>query len=169
MSAMAARNRWMSQAAPTLTLVGAILLDLLWIPIPGLNAVIPAFPVMVVFCWSIWRPQLMPYTAVFLAGVLEDLVRGTPLGTASLSLLAAQGFVWAQQQMLRYRSFDVLWVGFAMAALIAAFATWIAIALANRMVLSPWPGLVQYGLTVAVFPAVAHLLQRLERTLARPG
>lgn len=169
MGAVVPRNRWVSQAAPTLTLLGAILLDLLWIPIPGFNAVIPAFPVMAVFCWSIWRPQLMPYVAVFLAGLVEDLVRGTPLGAASLSLLAVQGFVWAQQRMLRYRSFDVLWFGFAMAALLAAVATWIAISLANRMVLSPWPGLMQYGLTVAVFPAVAYMLQRLERTLARPG
>jgi rod shape-determining protein MreD len=161
------RRRWYDQVAPMATVVGAILLSLLWVPIPGFNAVAPAFPFIAVYCWGIWRPESLPYSAIFAAGLFEDLLRGTPLGTGSLSLLAVQGFVWAQQQLLRSRSFEVLWLGFGVTALIGAAVTWCAIAFSYRMSLSPWPGAMQYVLTLAVFPPLAFLLMRLDRHLAR--
>jgi hypothetical protein len=40
------RERWYTQIAPTATVVGAVLLDLLWSPVPGFKAVAPAFAVM---------------------------------------------------------------------------------------------------------------------------
>lgn len=163
------RERWYTQVAPLATVIGAILLDLLWIPVPGFNAVAPAFAVMAVYCWAIWRPEYLPYTGVFLAGVFEDLIRGTPLGTGALALLAVQGFVWAQRRLLSSRSFNVLWMGFAMTSLIAAVVTWGAVAFAYRTVLPPWPGGMQYLLTVAAFPALAFLLMRIERGLPRPA
>jgi rod shape-determining protein MreD len=161
------RERWYGGAAPVLTVIAAILLDLLWVPIPGFSAVAPAFPVMAVFCWAAWRPQLLPYVAVFAAGLFEDLVRGTPMGTASLTLLVVQGIVRAQHQLLSTRSFEVLWLGFALIAAVGALATWCAISFSYRTVLSPWPGGMQYLLTVAAFPPVAFLLLRIERGLAR--
>lgn len=162
------RERWYMQIAPVASVVFAVLMDLLWIPVPGFNTVTPAFAVMAVYCWAAWRPDYLPYTAVFAAGLLEDLIRGTPLGTGALSLLAVQGFVWAQQRLLRSRSFEVLWLGFAFAALISAAVTWCAIAFTYRAVLSPGPGAMQYLLTVAAFPALAFLLMRIERGLPRP-
>ena len=161
------RERWYTQIAPLATVLGAVLLDLLWVPVPGFNAVAPAFPVMAVYCWAIWRPESLPYTGVFVAGLLEDLIRGTPLGGGALALLAVQGFVWAQQRLLRSRSFEVLWLGFALTSLIAAIVTWGAVAFAYRTALSPWPGGMQYVLTVATFPALAFLLMRIERGLPR--
>jgi rod shape-determining protein MreD len=163
------RERWYTQIAPTATVVGAVLLDLLWIPVPGFNAVAPAFAVMAVYCWAVWRPEYLPYTGVFAAGLLEDLIRGTPLGTGALALLAVQGFVWAQQRLLRSRSFEVMWLGFAFTALLASAVTWAAVAFAYRTALSPWPGAMQYVLTVAAFPALAFLLMRIERGLPRPA
>ncbi|MFO0986910.1 MAG: rod shape-determining protein MreD [Alphaproteobacteria bacterium] len=163
------RVRWYTQIAPVATVIAAVLLDLLWIPVPGFNAVAPAFAVMAVYCWAVWRPEYLPYTGVFAAGLLEDLVRGTPLGAGALALLAAQGFVWAQQRLLRSRSFEVMWFGFAVAALLAAAISWAAVAFSYRAVLSPWPGAMQYVLTVAAFPALALLLMRIERGMPRPA
>jgi hypothetical protein len=54
------------------------------------------------------------------------------------------------------------------AALIACAAMWCAVAFAYRTPLSPWPGVMQYVLTVAAFPPLAFLLMRIERGLARP-
>jgi rod shape-determining protein MreD len=163
------RERWYTQIAPVASVIGAVLLDLLWIPVPGFNAVSPAFAVMAVYCWAVWRPENLPYTGVFVAGLLEDLIRGTPLGAGALALLAVQGFVWAQQRLLRSRSFEVLWLGFALTSLIAAIVSWGAIAFAYKTMISPWPGGMQYVLTVAAFPAVAFLLMRIERGLPRPA
>jgi rod shape-determining protein MreD len=161
------RERWYTQLAPLATVFGAVLFDLLWIPVPGFNAVAPAFGVMVVYCWAVWRPESLPYTGVFVAGLLEDLIRGTPLGAGALALLAVQGFVWAQQRLLHSRGFEVPWLGFAFTSLIAAIVAWGAIAFAYKTAISPWPGAIQYALTVAAFPVVALLLMRIERGLPR--
>jgi rod shape-determining protein MreD len=161
------RERWYTQIAPLATVIGAVLLDLLWIPVPGFNAVAPAFAVMAVYCWAVWRAESLSYIGVFVAGLLEDLIRGTPLGTGALALLTVQGFVWAQQRLRQSRSFEVLWLGFALTSLIGAVVTWGAVAFAYRSVLSPWPGAMQYVLTVASFPAMAFLLMRIERGLPR--
>ena len=87
----------------------------------------------------------------------------------ALALLAVQGFVWAQQRLLRSRSFEVMWLGFAVTALIGAAVVWACVAFAYRTPLSPWPGAMQYALTVAAFPALAFLLMRIERGLPRPA
>lgn len=153
-------------ATPVVTLIAATLLDLLWLPIPGFNAISPAFPWAVVFCWTAWRPGLLPFVAVFVVGVFEDLVRGTPLGAGSLAMLVVQAFVRAQPRQINRRSFEELWLGFAMAGSIAAIANWLALSFSFRQLLSPWPGVVQYLVTLAVFPVVAWLLVRVDRGLA---
>jgi hypothetical protein len=62
-----------------------------------------------------------------------------------------------------------MWLGFAVTALIAAAVTWAAVAFSYRSAISPWPGAMQYALTVAAFPALAFLLMRIERGLPRPA
>ncbi len=159
-------GRLFRESTPLFTVFAATLLDLLWIPVPGFNAVVPAFPLMLAYCWGVWRPQLMPMSGAFAIGLFEDLLRGTPFGAGSLALLTVLGYVRYQQATLRNAGFGVLWFGFAGAGLAAAFANWAALSFAFRMWLSPWPGLFQYFVTLAAFPIIAWLLQRFDQRLA---
>lgn len=56
--------------------------------LPGFAVVTPAFALMAVFHWTVYRPDLMPLGAIFLIGLLLDLLNGTPyVGLSALMLL----------------------------------------------------------------------------------
>ncbi len=159
-------GRLIREAMPVFTVFAATLLNLLSVPIPVFDAVAPAFALIVAYCWAVWRPQLLPMSAAFAIGLFEDLVRGTPFGVGPFALLAVVGYARYQQTTLRGAGFGILWFGFAGAGFAAACANWAALSFAYRTLLSPWPGLVQYCVTLAAFPIVAWLLMRFDQQLA---
>jgi rod shape-determining protein MreD len=108
----------------------------------------------------------MPAIFVFAIGLFEDLLRGTPFGAGPLALLTIVAYVRVQASATKSRPSDVPWLSFGIASLIAAIANWLALSFAFRTLLSPWPGVVQYLVTLAVFPLVAMALARLDRRSA---
>src|SRR5215471_6282538 len=81
--------------------------------LPGFAVVTPAFTLMAVFHWTVYRPDLMPLSAVFAIGLLVDLLNGTPyVGLSALTLLLVRTAVLAQRRFFVNRTFPVLWLGF---------------------------------------------------------
>ena len=64
---------------------------------PGYAALAPAFTLMAVYHWTIYRPDLLPPIGLFAIGLAQDLLTGAPIGVGALMLLLARGAV------LRYR------------------------------------------------------------------
>ena len=58
--------------------------------IPGDAALTPAFALMAVYHWTIYRPDLLPPLALFLVGITQDLLAGGPRGVTALVLLLAR-------------------------------------------------------------------------------
>ena len=88
---------WLRGLTPTaLTLIMVFVSAVPW-QLPGLAPVTPAFTVMAVFYWSIYRPDRLPYAATFAIGIFQDLVTGAPLGMTALVLLLVHGVVAAQR------------------------------------------------------------------------
>ena len=154
---------------PGLTCLGAAILSLLWLPVPGYAAISPAFALVAVYCWSVWRPDLLPYSAVFAVGLVEDLIRGAPLGGGPLTLLIAAAFVRSQHRLIAGKSFETFWAAFAFTAFLVALATWAAQSFAHQRLLTPWPAALQFLFTIALFPVCAWLLSRAQRGMARLG
>src|SRR5687768_13002204 len=123
-------NRSLRDALPLATLFVATLFDLLWVPVPGFNAVAPSFPLMVAFCWTLWRPQAMPAVLVFAIGLFEDLLRGTPFGAGPLALLAIQAYVRLRPGATKSPPSGVPWLSFGIGSLFAATANWLALSFA---------------------------------------
>ncbi len=65
---------------------------------PLLGPVLPAFGLVAVFVFSIYRPDLMPHWLAFLVGLVQDLVIGGPLGLNALLLLSVQGLCSSQRR-----------------------------------------------------------------------
>jgi rod shape-determining protein MreD len=154
-------------AAPILTVVASLAIYLVVVPLPGYAIAVPSLPTVAVFVWVLWRPERLPYLATFLVGVLEDLLRGTPLGVGAITLLVVHGFTRSQSRFLLGRSLEILWLAFAATVLVGAVVNWLAMSFALTRLLSPWTGLAQCLTTLALFPPVAWLLMRVERALAR--
>ena len=63
------------------------------------------------------------------------------------------------------RRFTVVWLGFLVIAAAAAVLQWIVVSLFYGMLLDVRAFLFQGVLTVAVYPVVSYLLERVQRTL----
>src|SRR3546814_13804524 len=78
---------WLRQATPVaLTLLLAVL-SAVPIGVPGYSAEVPGYTAMAAFYWAVFRPDLQPPFALFLVGILQDILVATPLGMTALSLL----------------------------------------------------------------------------------
>ena len=155
-------SRCMTPAALTVALV---ILNAVPLKIPGLTPVLPVLALIGVFHWAIYRPELLPPSIVFVIGVLQDTLAGTPIGVYALVFLAIYGGVVLQQRFFLGKSFTIVWIGFAIVAALSSFMTWALVAILNGVVVDPKPVMFQYVMTVGVYPAVAWVLMRWQNAI----
>lgn len=121
-----------------------------------------------VFFWSLYRPTSMPPLAVFLLGVLADLLSNAPLGVAVLILLLLYGTAMRWRRVLARQGFITVWLVFSTLALAAALLEWLlTMALIFRL-LPPGPALFVGVLAAGIYPLLAVPLIRAHHTLAEP-
>ena len=110
----------------------------------------------------------MPAWAVFLLGLLQDLLGGGPVGLMALVLVLVRGICLSQRRVFVSKSFLVGWWGFAMVALGAALLLWLVSCLFYFSLFRPAPVLIELGLTIAVYPPLIWLFTRAEQRLLPP-
>ena len=138
--------------------------------LPAFVEVTPAFAVMAVFYWTIYRPERLPYAATFGIGVLQDLLAGTPLGMSALLLLVVQGVVASQRTFFRGKPFLVVWWGFSMVMPAAGLLGWIIGSACLGTLVPLLPVVTQVVLTVLLFPLFVLLFRPLGALASqRPG
>jgi rod shape-determining protein MreD len=141
-----------------ITLVFAII-SVVPLHVPGFSVVTPAFALMAVFHWTVYRPDLMPLSAVFVIGLFLDLLNGTPyVGLSALSLLIMRSVVLGQRRFIVNRTFPVVWLGF-LAVTVGIFAfLWAVVSLLHGGILGVRPFIFQAVLTVACYPVGSYVL-----------
>jgi len=122
------------------------------LPEPWLSAAI-------VYFWTHRRPGVMPIWAVFLIGLFQDLLTGSPMGLWALSLLAismigrltrSQAYGEALPRRIAY---------FAGAVLVMVLASWMALSLVGLGARAPLASIALHGLvTVLAYPLVEAAL-----------
>lgn len=148
----------------------ALLLLLLAAPLrlPGQAELQPAAALACVFFWSLVRPSSMPPPAVFLLGLLSDLLGLRPPGVGALTLLAAHGLAVRGRRVLAGQGLLVAWLAFVAVAAGAAALEWAMTGLLTFRLLPPGAALFQFALTAGLYPALAALFTRAHRGLANP-
>lgn len=158
--------RLLGVALAYLVFIGLILLVMAHWGVPYLAEVKPQLPLIVVFYWILYRPTLMPPMVILLAGlVLDALSPGLPIGTHAVSYLLITGILKPRRRGLVGQPFAVVWVGFAVAALIDLVLKTVAM-MAFTYTL---PGVAALGFSTAItllsFPLVVMLLALVHRVL----
>src|SRR5438552_2032298 len=107
MRAAAMRRREWSAArfVPTFTILALALLSVLPLRFPDYAAVAPLLVLAGLYYWTIYRPDLLPPAAIFLCGVVLDLLSGAPLGVAALVFLLARVVILPQRRFFVDRLF----------------------------------------------------------------
>ncbi|MCC7426159.1 MAG: rod shape-determining protein MreD [Alphaproteobacteria bacterium] len=149
------------------TLVALLLVVLAAVPLrlPEQGGVMPLLPMVAVFFWALYRPQVLPAPAVFAIGLLADLVAATPLGVSVIVLLLLYGTVGIHRRRLARQSFLVVWLAFLLYLAGAQLLTWLLNTLLSLRLFPPGPALFQFALTAALYPVMAYLLALADRSI----
>jgi rod shape-determining protein MreD len=150
-------------------LTGFVLL-LLSTPIglPGQAQMQPAWALASVFFWSLFRPASMPAGAVFLLGLLLDLLAQGPIGVEMLVLLLVHGSALRFRRSLTRQGFFNVWLAFIGFAACAACLEWFLVSLLTWRGLPPAPGLFEFAMAAGFYPVLATLFTKAHRSLAAP-
>ena len=130
--------------------------------LPALAGIIPMLPMIGIYYWSVYRPDLLVPSVAFVTGLVNDVVVGGPIGISSLAFLVIQGMTASQTRFFNGKSFLVIWSGF---ALLVAGALLVELVMSS-LVFGRTPVLsavgIQCALTVCLYPPVSWLFSRLQ-------
>lgn len=158
---------WVRQSTPmALTTVLAVL-SVVTVGLPGYAAVVPGYTAMATFYWAIFRPDLQPPIALFLIGLLQDTLTGTPFGLTAVSLLVLHALALSQRKALVTKPFLLTWVGFIVIQFPVACFAWLMVSALEFQLVGPEPAVFQYLVTVLAFPLIAWVFVRVHRHVVR--
>ena len=152
---------------PVLFTLVLVLVNVVPLHIPGFSRIVPVLPLLAVYHWSVYRPELMPPLAVFFIGLIYDILSGSPLGVNSLVFLTIYGVVIFQQRFFAGRSFVIVWMGFGIMAFVASVESWILVSILSESIVEPRALVFQYILNVGFFPLLAWLFLRWQHFYLR--
>lgn len=158
---------WIRQSAPMVLTAILAVLSVITIGIPGYAAVVPGYTAMATFYWAVFRPDLQPSSALFLIGILQDILTGTPLGLTAVSLLLLHALALSQRRALVTKPFLLTWLGFVVIQLPISIFAWLMMSVLQFRLIGPEPVLFQYLVTVLGFPVVAWVFVRIHRYVVR--
>jgi len=157
------------QFLPALLTILYILVSVLIWPLPFVGAVAPSLGLVAVYYWSVHRPDLYRVPVVFLLGMLNDIVHFLPLGLSAFVFVGVHQLLHAQRRFFVGQTFYVLWFGFGLIALLSSFVNWTLLSLIDGRAVTVVPVVMQYLLTVAIFPLAAWVLIRVQRAFLMQG
>ncbi|HEY1722873.1 MAG TPA: rod shape-determining protein MreD [Magnetospirillaceae bacterium] len=134
--------------------------------LPGFASIAPQLPLIAVYYWAIFRPDLLRPWVAFLLGAVADIISGTPLGVSSLVFLAIQAVADSQRRVLG-RSFLMAMWGFILIAAGAMAVEWIMSSLVLVTVLPIKALIFQYLMTLTFYPLLAWVFVRAQVALLR--
>jgi len=158
-------NSSVARLAPTLTTIIAALIAILPLQIPGYFALTPALALMAVYHWTLYRPDLLPASALFAIGIGEDFLTGALVGIGPLTMLVTRAVVLHTRRHFLGRTFPAVWAGFTLVGGGMMLGLWALHCLLEFSLINPRNAVFRMVLTIAVFPAASFLLGRIQRTL----
>lgn len=167
-AALAQLDRSLKQALPLILTALIALLSVVPLPIPEYAVLAPNLVLICAFYWIVHRPDLFPEWGAFAIGLFDDALSGAPLGLNAFVLLVVHATITGQHKFFRGKAFWLIWASFAVLSAAVAVATLLLVFIVMKVVAAPGLFLAQLGLTIAIYPAAAALLGRIQR-LFLPG
>ena len=150
---------------PFLTSLLLAIIMVLPYKIPYFGNLMPYLTLIAVYYWVVVRPELLPVSAVFVIGLLQDILGGGPLGMMALLLLLVRQFVLIQGRNFLERDFLFNWLIFVIISLVFGFCGWAVASVYYKTVLNYWHAVGQSLLTIALFPVITWGLGKVRKRL----
>ena len=126
---------------------------------------VPSLALAVVFFWAVYDSDALPLSLLFVLGVINDFLSGSPLGLWGLLFILLHIYMVQQERIFATMRFLMQWVSFGLVSFLAyafiylLFVGWQGLALPFSVIF------VSYGFTFLFFPLVFFFLNRLVRVV----
>lgn len=154
---------------PVETVIVFLLLGVLVWPLPYFGAVSPVLGLVGIYYWSIYRPDLLRPWAVFVLGLFNDALNGLPLGLSACAYLGVYQLAFAHRRFFVRQIFYMLWFGFAVLSFLAFLFAWVVLSVKDQNLVPVIPLVIQYVLTLCLFPLPVWVLNRLQHIFLSQG
>lgn len=160
-------DAWVRHLVPFSVTLMLLLLTVVPTRLPGFAGISPMLPLMGVYYWAIYRPDLLPAWVAFVIGLLYDVIGGTPLGVNALVMLLVQGVSASQRKFFLGKSFMVAWWAFGLLAAGAVGLAWLLTTVLIGRPVDPLPVMFEYMVTLSLFPPLTWALARTQMALLK--
>ncbi|MCD6034762.1 MAG: mreD [Rickettsiales bacterium] len=150
--------------APKLLAVSLVVLGFVPLHIPVISHFIPLVDIIVIYYWTIYRPDMMPHWFVFLLGVLQDIFLGFPIGISAFINLIFWMVLITQRRLFMKEPFVIIWVVFLVFSFGVALLKWAVMMVFMQEFVVPDIVALQWLLTVALYPLI-HGISNILYTL----
>jgi len=154
---------------PVATTLAAVLLSFQPVHLPGYATLTPAFSLMAVYHWTIYRPDLLQPLALFGIGLAYDLISGNPLGVTPLLFLLSRVTLLRWRRWFVNRTFPFVWGGFTLMTGVAILGSWVLHSALTLQFSGSRDSVLRAILTVALYPISSFLLGRAQYALLGAG
>jgi len=142
-----------------LLIVGLVPWRLPYLPPIGISLVLVS-----VYYWAVHRPGALPAPAVFIVGLLADLLSGGFLGINALVLLIVYAGTVALRRWFVGASFAIVWWNFAIVSSLTLVLTWAITWFLVGAAADFAPGISGTLFGIAAYPMLATFFARAQRT-----
>lgn len=151
--------------------IGLVCVLLSFVPVARIigASTMPAFALMAIFYWAVVRPEMFPVYAVFVMGLLTDLLSAGPIGLWAFTYTVIYVLVLTQRFLIINVPFSVFWFAFLVTGLVEGAISWTVASVIYGALLPVRPVLAHVIVTAAVFPLFAFLFGRIERRILPAG
>lgn len=97
---------------PVITVILSMLLSILPYKINSFSLLMPHIVLIVIYYWSIFQPQKLPYLFILVIGLFKDIIESDVLGLNGMYFLVFQVITRSQRKYIASKPFIVVWVDF---------------------------------------------------------
>jgi rod shape-determining protein MreD len=161
-------SRFIASVLPFLMAVMLVVLVNLPVSFTGHLVPAPSLALAAVYYWVLVRPDLMPPVAVFMTGLLEDILSGGPPGLWAAGFLAAYLLTDRERDTLAGLKGIGAILGFAGSAMVSAVTAYLLVLLVYWRTPPVAPLLLETIVSVLFYPLIALAMGALLRRVVGP-
>lgn len=156
---------WAMRAVPALLTLLIALLSATPVHVFGAGDVTPAFTLISVFYWCVYSPGALPYTFLFVLGLLQDALGGMPLGVSSFLFVLFAYIIDSQRRLMGRAVFGTVWGTCVLLTGIAAIAQWGIMCMVAGKIFDYYVPFTRWLATCASYPLLHLLLTHIYKRI----
>lgn len=131
----------------------------------GKGDMTPAFTLLSIFYWGVYSPGSLPYSFLFILGLLQDSLSGMPLGGSSFINIGVAYLLHSQRKLMGRALFGTVWLTCILLVATAAMTQWSIMCVYSGQTYPFAGAMLRAAVTCIAYPPMHLLLTQVYKRL----